>query len=64
MDLEQEVGQLSEGVDLAALEAEFVAVASTYSSRKGISYTAWRELGVPADVLKRAGVSRRAVPSA
>ena len=63
MDLEQEVGQLSEGVDLAALESEFVAVASTYSTRKGISYTAWRELGVPADVLKRAGVSRRALPS-
>ncbi len=63
MDLEQEVGQLSEGVDLAALESEFVAVASMYSTRKGISYTAWRELGVPADVLKRAGVSRRALPS-
>src|SRR3990170_3865327 len=43
MDLEQEVGQLGEGVDLAALESEFVAVAATYSTRKGISYTAWRE---------------------
>jgi hypothetical protein len=60
MDLEDEIGQLSNGVDLAKLEAEFIEVASSYSSRKGISYSAWRELGVPADVLKRAGISRRA----
>ena len=29
-----------------------------YAQRKGISYAAWRELGVPADVLKKAGISR------
>jgi len=49
--------------DLAALEADFVQVAASYSARKGISYTAWRELGVSADVLKRAGISRRASAS-
>ncbi|MPY94638.1 MAG: hypothetical protein GEV08_16725 [Acidimicrobiia bacterium] len=59
MDLGEEVAQLNDGVDLGSLEAEFVEVAASYSARKGISYTAWRELGVSADVLKRAGVGRR-----
>jgi hypothetical protein len=45
-------------VDLSALEREFAKVAQAYSQRKGISYAAWRELGVPADVLKRAGIGR------
>jgi hypothetical protein len=46
------------GPDLAALEAGFVAHAADYSKRKGISYGAWRELGVPAATLKAAGISR------
>jgi len=45
-------------VDLSALESEFVKTASKYAQRKGISYAAWRELGVSADVLKKAGISR------
>ena len=45
-------------VDLGAFEEDFVAAASGYSDRKGISYAAWRELGVPPAVLKRAGISR------
>ena len=45
-------------VDLSALESDFVKTASKYAARKGISYAAWRELGVPADVLKKAGISR------
>ena len=45
-------------VDLSALEADFVKTAAKYAERKGISYAAWRELGVPADVLKKAGISR------
>ena len=44
--------------DLATLEAAFVEHAGSYSERKGISYAAWREAGVPADVLRRAGVGR------
>ena len=35
-----------------------VAAGAAYSERKGISYAAWREIGVPAAVLKRAGISR------
>jgi hypothetical protein len=45
-------------VDLDALEAEFVKVAQEYGERKGIDYATWREAGVPAEVLQRAGVAR------
>ena len=58
MDLKAELDQLGAKVDLSALERDFAKVAGEYSERKGISYAAWRELGVPADVLKRAGISR------
>jgi sirohydrochlorin ferrochelatase len=44
--------------DMTVLEAGFVAHAAPYSERKGISYSAWREAGVPADVLRRAGIGR------
>jgi hypothetical protein len=58
MDLKRELEQLGASVDLSSLERDFTKVARTYSERKGISYAAWRELGVSADVLKRAGISR------
>jgi hypothetical protein len=58
MDLKRELDQLGTRVDLSSLERDFTKVARAYSKRKGISYAAWRELGVPADVLKRAGISR------
>jgi hypothetical protein len=44
--------------DMAALERAFVKVARSYSNRKGISYAAWRALGVPAGVLAKAKVGR------
>lgn len=37
----------------------FVANAADWAARKGITYKAFREFGVPADVLKAAGVPRR-----
>jgi hypothetical protein len=37
-------------------EAEFIAVADDYASRKGITYSAFRELGVRASALKRARI--------
>lgn len=37
---------------------EFSLVVKSYSDRKGISYAAWREVGVPAEVLKEAGIER------
>jgi hypothetical protein len=44
--------------DLSGLEAGFVKVAKAYGERKGIAYATWRDLGVPADVLKQAGITR------
>jgi hypothetical protein len=57
-DLETELAGMDTTVDLTALEAAFVKVAKDYSARKGIEYASWRELGVGADVLKKAGVTR------
>ena len=45
-------------VDREALEDGFVQYAAAYGERKGITYAAWREVGVPASVLKAAGISR------
>lgn len=59
-DLEAELAGMDTTVDISALEADFVKVAKAYSERKGIEYASWRELGVGADVLKKAGVSRAA----
>ena len=59
MDLERElVGASDEGTDLDALEAEFVEVAAGYGERKGLSYEAWRSIGVEPRVLKAAGIGR------
>jgi hypothetical protein len=56
LDLETAIASASETVDVEQLEADFVAHAAGYSERKGISYTAWREFGVPSAVLKKAGI--------
>ena len=60
MDLQAELASKSATVDLAALEGEFVKAARDYGRRKGISYAAWREAGVDAAVLKKAGIGRGA----
>ena len=41
-----------------ALEASFVKVARQFGVNRGISYAAWRDAGVPAEVLNRAGIIR------
>ncbi|MDP1821517.1 MAG: hypothetical protein Q8K58_16700 [Acidimicrobiales bacterium] len=58
LDLTAELEALDTKVDLTELEQSFIRAAGPYSSRKGISYAAWRELGVEPAVLKRAGISR------
>lgn len=58
MDLQNELATSSEGVDLTALEAAFVAAAGPYSRRKGIGYEAWRSAGIEPRVLKAAGIGR------
>jgi hypothetical protein len=57
-DLNAELQQMANAVDMAALEAAFIKVAKSYSERQGISYASWREIGVEASVLKKAGISR------
>ncbi len=57
-DAEEKAAAVEAQVDLATLEEGFVANAEAYSQRKGVSYRAWREVGVPAVVLKRAGMAR------
>lgn len=58
MDLDIELAKLSETIDMTTLEDEFVRVAKTYSDSKGLSLAAWKELGVPPELLKRAGIGR------
>jgi hypothetical protein len=58
IDLENELAGMDETIDLTSLENDFVKAAAPYSQRRGISYAAWRTLGVPPNVLKRAGIGR------
>jgi hypothetical protein len=44
--------------DITELEDGFVEVAADYGARKGIDYSTWREIGVSAEVLRRAGIQR------
>jgi hypothetical protein len=39
-----------------ALEREFVAVAKRFAALRGISYDAWRDVGVSESVLRRADI--------
>jgi len=58
LDAEAALSAMDDGVDLAELEAGFVESVGAYSERKGIGYGAWRASGVPAEVLKKAGIPR------
>jgi len=59
LNLQDELISLTAGTDLSELEDGFVDAAKGYSERRGISYSAWREVGVEPMVLKRAGIGRR-----
>lgn len=56
LDIEKALAQVENARDFHALEAGFIENVASYSERKGVSYTAWREFGVPAAVLKKAGI--------
>ena len=58
IDLRAEQVALTDERDLAALEEGFVSAAKSYGSRLGINYNAWRQAGVDAAILKRAGINR------
>ncbi len=61
-DLSAELTQLEAAGDsdkeLAAAEKAFIASAAAYAAAKGLTYNTFRKVGVPADVLKRAKISR------
>ena len=58
MDLTNELASKETSFDLTQLEEAFAKEAREYGARKGISYQAWREAGVEASVLRKAGISR------
>ena len=59
LDLDRELaGAEGDGTDLDELETAFVAVVAAYGDRKGLTYEAWRSVGVEPRVLKAAGIGR------
>ena len=59
INLERHLSAASATVDMSALEKEFIGAAAEYGKRKGLSYAAWRASGVSAEVLAKAGITRR-----
>jgi hypothetical protein len=58
INLQDELESLKAKTDLTQLEDGFIAAAKSYGQRKGITLAAWRSLGVPPDVLRKAGITR------
>ncbi len=59
LDIELALSRVEDVESIERYEAKFVEYAASYSERKGVSYTAWRQFGVPAAVLRNAGVPER-----
>jgi hypothetical protein len=57
-DLQEELDSMGDGIDITSLEEAFVDVAKSYGERKGIVYATWRDVGVSAATLRRAGIGR------
>jgi len=60
INLQSELARLGTTVDVSALEAEFIKVAKSYGERTGVSYAAWRAVGITPAVLTAAGITRGA----
>ncbi len=58
IDAEIALARAEAAEDMSHLEKAFVQNAKSFSQRKGISYSAWRQSGVPAEVLRRAGIAQ------
>ena len=56
--LERELATGDDGVDISVLEKDFIKVAKSYGERKGITYGAWRAVGVSVPVLQQAKIPR------
>lgn len=59
LDLKSESEALDTRWNDDDLEAAFVTHAKSFGERHGISYAAWRETGVSAAVLRKAGITTK-----
>ena len=59
-DLEKRIEELASDVgdNIEELEVKFLKSAKSFSESKGITYASWRKIGVSAEVLKKAGITR------
>lgn len=57
LDLTAELAAKQEVSALDELELAFISIAKQYSERRGISYRAWRAVGVPPNPLREAGIT-------
>ncbi len=60
IDIEKALAGTDTAFDITELEDEFVSIAAAYGTSKGITYAAWRKIGVAPSVLKKAGIGRSA----
>lgn len=60
IELHAEYVRLTNGnhADPSQLERDFVRVVRSYGDRNGITYAAWRQVGVDAKLLERAGIHK------
>lgn len=56
LDVAEAMDHVDDAANFDELEQGFIENARSYSERKGITYTAWREFGVPAATVKAAGI--------
>jgi hypothetical protein len=56
LDIDAQLAQIEQAGRLPEMEEAFVNVATSWAKRSGITAAALREVGVPASVLKRAGL--------
>lgn len=57
-EIEKSLAALQEQPDTSAIEEAFVQHAASFSERKGVEYATWRDYGVDAATLAKAGVTR------
>lgn len=58
INLQRELLSIRGRTEIAEAEEAFLAVVVDYSERRGITWAAWAQAGVPLTVLKRSGLAR------
>jgi hypothetical protein len=56
LDIDAQLAQADQADRLGELEEAFVNIAASWAERSGVTAAALREVGVPASVLRRAGL--------